>query len=94
MSTHGNVDESRLLKGDDMRIKVKATHIRKGVQCSYCRCPVNLALEEATGEICSTGYTTLTCGARQFATPRTVIEFMKQFDAGGRRTVAPFEFAL
>lgn len=75
-----------------MRVEVKAEHIREGRPDDAGRCPVALALHEATGKRCSATWRALFLDGACLPIPKDVQEFVCRFDYG--QPVAPFAFDL
>jgi len=77
-----------------MTIKVKAKHIRKGIQFSAKHCPLATAINEATGGSCRVYKFVCALGGNTICLPDAAIKFREVFDYRGKKYVEPFEFEL
>jgi hypothetical protein len=80
-----------------MKIEVKKSHIRRGRQGDCLRCPVALAVEEATKEYVAAFPGYLQFGEEwrnrvDFRVPKKVRTFIIRFD--GEQKVKPFSFVI
>jgi hypothetical protein len=76
-----------------MLIKVTEDHIENGRRHETCRCPIALAIKEATGcSNVSVGQQSATIGVYTHILPKEAGDFVRDFDH--RKKVVPFEFEL
>lgn len=85
---------------DKMKINVKAKHIKAGKRGSSCNCAIALAINEATGEICSVHDSVdiyeqgLLNMYRHYVLSRAARRFINKFDKHGKKSCKPFSFIL
>ena len=79
-----------------MRVSVTAEHIARGCPEEGTRCPIALAVQEATGRETIVDGSFISCytskGLRSYRAPREVQKFICNFDAG--RSVFPSTFII
>jgi hypothetical protein len=76
-----------------MRIEIKQEHIDKGIKSNCERCPVALALKDATGKTYTVGYEAEVVswdGGESLLIPKDARDFAWHFDHGN--PVIPFVF--
>ena len=78
---------------EQYRVSVEARHIAAGVRGKGTKCPVKLAMSEATGrDDCGAMKRHLRVGLRSCPVPPEVTDFIHRFDTG--LPVEPFTFTL
>ena len=71
-------------------IPITAEHIANGEKRTAYRCPIALAVQQATGDQHATvNGATINHRLRKYEHDASVLEFIKAFDAGGHQAVTP-----
>lgn len=76
-----------------MRVQVTQDDIAHGTRKNACKCPVARALMRQTANsFWSVSPSRMSCDNRHYTSPKSVVQFIHDFDRG--RPVKPFEFEL
>lgn len=77
-----------------MKIEVKKTHIRRGIQDTPDACPIALAIQESLGvDSVFVGIETIRIGKKKIVTPQEARNFIERFDTV-KSSVGPFSFEI